>query len=195
MKNLIILASLFIVTFQTNAKEKIEIAATKSVELSYAEFGEFDVYLTNNSGKPLTVSVIDPKTKKQVQGFGLGPIAKALVSVEKSHILKLSNNSLKDVSLTLEFVEKKPDTYNPENAPIVNFTLHNSSLRSIPLIIPNVMNPNLSPMSNSGVALKIGQKIYYRKGTEEYLILTVDDSIRQGDKIDVAALIKDLKKD
>lgn len=167
----------------------------KSVELVYAEFGEFDVYLTNNSGKPLTVSVIDPKTKKQVQGFGLGPIAKALVSVEKSHILKLSNNSLRDVSLTLEFVEKKPDTYNPENAPVINFTLHNSSLRSIPLIIPNVMNPNLSPMSNSGVALKIGQKIYYRKGTEEFLILTVDDSIRQGDKIDVAALIKDLKKD
>lgn len=194
MKNLIILASLLL-SLQLGKKEKIEVPAMKSVELVYAEFGEFDVYLTNNSGKPLTVSVIDPKTKKQVQGFGLGPIAKALVSVEKSHILKLSNNSLRDVSLTLEFVEKKPDTYNPENAPVINFTLHNSSLRSIPLIIPNVMNPNLSPMSNSGVALKIGQKIYYRKGTEEFLILTVDDSIRQGDKIDVAALIKDLKKD
>lgn len=194
MKKLMILTSLFLATIQTNAKEKIEIAATKSVELSYAEFEEFDVYLINNSGKPITVSVIDPKTKKQVQGFGLGPIAKALVSIEKYHLLKLTNSSFKDVFLTLEFVEKKPDNYNPENNPIINFTLHNSSLRSIPLIIPNVMNPNLSPMSNSGVALKIGQKIFYRKGSEEYLILTVDENIRQGDKIDVAELIKNLKK-
>lgn len=194
MKKLMIFTFLLLTTIQAIAEEKIEIAATKSVELSYAEFAEFDVFLINNSGKPLTVSVIDPLTKKQVQGFGLGPIAKALVSIDKNHLLKLTNSTFKDVILTLEFVKKKSDNYNPENEQIVNFTLHNSSLRSIPLIIPNVMNPNLSPMSNSGVALKMGQKIFYRKGSEEYLILTVDETIRQGDKIDIADLVKDLKK-
>nr|MBI1229108.1 hypothetical protein [Cytophagales bacterium] len=194
MKPLLTLLALILATSLANANEKIDIAATKSVELNYAAFAAYDVYLINDSGKPLKVAVIDPKTGKQVQGFGLGPIAKVLVSVEKDHVLTLTNTSLKEVSVTLQFIEKKPDTYNIEKAPIINFTLHNPSLKSIPLIIPNVMNPNLSPMSTSGVALKIGQKIFYRKGNEEYLILMVDESIRQGDKIDVANLIKNLKK-
>lgn len=99
------------------------------------------------------------------------------------------------MNLSIEFVERKPYTYNPENAPEINFTLHNSSLKSIPLIIPNVMNPNLSPMSNSGVSLKVGQKIYFRDGAKKVLILTVDESIKPGDKIDMAKLVKDLKKD
>jgi len=53
---------------------------------------------------------------------------------------------------TLEKVEKI----------VVSFTLRNSSLKSIPLKIPGVMNPNLSPDSNSVVSLKIGQKIFFR---------------------------------
>ena len=43
----------------------------------------------------------------------------------------------------------------------VPFTLRNNSLKSIPLKIPGVMNPNLSPMSNSGVDLAEGQKVYF----------------------------------
>lgn len=194
MKTFLLFNFLLITGIPTYAKENIEIAGGASVELNYAEFEYHDVQLINYSGKPIAVSVVDPKTKKQVQGFGLGPIAKAIVSVEQSHTLKLTNHSLKKISLSLVFVEKKPSTYDPEEAPVINFVLHNSSFRSIPLVIPNVMNPNLSPMSNSGVALRIGQQIFYRKGSQEFLILTVDASIQQGQKIDLALLVKDLKK-
>lgn len=193
MKTLLLLLSFLSLISNTQPKETIQIAALKSVELTYAEFGDFDVNLINKSGKPLTVAVLDPKTKKTVKSFGLGPIAEALLTVEKDQILKVTNNSTKEISLDLDFVEKKPYNYNPELAPVVNFTLHNSSLRSIPLIIPNVMNPNLSPLSNSGVSLKWGQEIYYRKGNKKILILTIDKSIQNGDKVDVPSLIKDLK--
>ncbi|MGB5190285.1 hypothetical protein, partial [Robiginitalea sp.] len=77
----------------------------------------------------------------------------------------------------------------------ISFTLHNSSLKSIPLIIPGVMNPNLSPMSNSGVSLDMGQKIYYKKGGVRMLVLTVDENIQSGDKIDMAKRIRTLKKE
>jgi hypothetical protein len=53
------------------------------------------------------------------------------------------------------------------------------------------MNPNLSPFSNSGVRLKIGQKIYYRKNGFRKLLLIVDKEIVAGSKIDVAAIISE----
>lgn len=193
MKTFLLLSSLFFASIVL--EEKIEIAAMKSVELIYPEFASYDVNLTNSSGTPIDVSVIDPITNKQVKGFGLGAFGNVILTVDQKHVLRLKNNSKKNMSIVIDFVEKKPDTYNPENAAVVNFTLHNSSLKSIPLIIPNVMNPNLSPMSNSGVSLKMGQKIYYKKGSEKVLILTIDDSIKSGDKIDVAKLIQGLKKD
>ena len=43
------------------------------------------------------------------------------------------------------------------------------------------MNPNLSPQSNSGVRLKVGQEIKYKKGGRAHLLLVVDDSIKEGD--------------
>jgi hypothetical protein len=49
-------------------------------------------------------------------------------------------------------------------------------------------------MSNSGVSLEIGQKIYYKKGGVRMLVLTVDESIQSGDKIDMAKRIRSLKK-
>jgi hypothetical protein len=54
----------------------------------------------------------------------------------------------------------------------IPMTFHNGSFRSIPLIIPGVMNPNLNPKSNSGVGLDVGQKVYFfpdgkKKKTED----------------------------
>lgn len=175
------------------AKEKIDIKALSSVDLTYEEFGGYDVKLSNNSGKQIDVSVIDPSTDEQVSGFGLGPFGKAVLSVKRGHVLRLKNNAMKDVSLMLSFVEKKP--IERDDAKRINFTLQNSSMKSIPLVIPDVMNPNLSPLSNSGVSLKVGQEIFYKKGMKKILILTVDDSIKEGDKIDMAKLVKDLKED
>jgi hypothetical protein len=70
-------------------------------------------------------------------------------------------------------------------------TFHNGSFKSIPLIIPGVMNPNLSPKSNSGVSLDVGQKVYFfpnGKKKNRELLFIVDttwkkDTILQIDEI------------
>ena len=69
------------------------------------------------------------------------------------------------------------------------FYLENNTAQSIPLRIPGVMNPNLSPFSRSGVDLKNGQKIFLDFNGQNILILKVTDSIRHGDRIDVGNLI------
>lgn len=52
---------------------------------------------------------------------------------------------------------------------------HNGSFGSIYLSIPGVMNPNLSPKSNSGVSLDAGQVVYFfpngKKGKKELLFV------------------------
>lgn len=40
------------------------------------------------------------------------------------------------------------------------------------------MNPNLSPMSNSGVDLKVGQEIYCKIDGKKVLLLTVTEDLR-----------------
>jgi len=195
MKKAVLIFGILLVGFQLAAKEKVKIPAQKSVELTYAEFANYNVKIINRSGKQVNVSVLDPKTREQVSGFGLGPLGKAVLSVAEGNILKLKNTSSRDISITLDFVERKAKPKVVSSTEKVNFTLHNSSLKSIPLVIPNVMNPNLSPMSNSGVSLEMGQKIYLRKGIGKVLILTLDENIKTGDKIDVAKLIDDSKKD
>lgn len=75
----------------------------------------------------------------------------------------------------------------------VSFTLRNKSLKSIPLIIPGVMKPNLSPVSNSGVTLKVGQKIIYKFNGRRKVLLVVDKSL-EGKKLDVAKLIREKKR-
>ena len=58
----------------------------------------------------------------------------------------------------------------------IPMTFRNGSLQSIPLVIPGVMNPNLSPQSKSGVTLDVGQKVYFfpeRKGGRRELLFEV----------------------
>jgi hypothetical protein len=195
MKNTLCIFVLLVFSYQINAKEKIAIAALKTVELSYPYFADFDISLQNNSGKQIQVTVLNPTTREQIKGFGLGPMGKVVLSVGKGNILVLKNNSTKAVSITLDSVPREVEVKNQSASTRISFTLHNASLKSIPLIIPNVMNPKLSPISNSGVSLKMGQKIYYKKRGKKKLLLIVDDKIKAGDKIDVAKLIADLEKD
>ncbi len=76
----------------------------------------------------------------------------------------------------------------------ISFTLRNTSLKSIPLKIPGVMNPNLSPQSNSGVSLKIGQKIFFRHNGKKQLLLVVSKEY-EGQTLNVPKLIKERKKE
>lgn len=80
----------------------------------------------------------------------------------------------------------------------INFTFHNGSLQSIPLVIPTVMNPNLSPLSNSGITLDMGQVVYYfpngKKGKQEVLFV-VDDTFKDGEVLEIDQLIKAKQKE
>jgi len=108
---------------------------------------------------------------------------------------------MKQIFLLLSFIALLcTTTYeaSAQKSTSISFTLHNSSARSIPLRIPGVMNPNLSPFSDSGVTLKVGQEIiFYPKGRkralgEKQILLIVDESL-DGLKLDVAKLIKEKK--
>lgn len=70
-----------------------------------------------------------------------------------------------------------------------SFTLRNNTAKSIPLSIPTVMNPNLSPYSNSGVSLKMGQEIFFYEGKKKYLLLEVTADL-DGDTLIVNELIQ-----
>jgi hypothetical protein len=79
----------------------------------------------------------------------------------------------------------------------IPMTFHNGSLKSIPLNIPGVMNPNLSPLSDSGVDLEVGQKVFYfpngKKGKKE-LLFEVDNTFRKDTILQIDEMIKQKKK-
>ena len=80
----------------------------------------------------------------------------------------------------------------------INFAFHNGSLKSIPLVIPSVMNPNLSPMSNSGITLDLGQVVYYfpnGKKRKKEVLFVVDDTFKDGDVLQIDQLIKAKQKE
>lgn len=77
----------------------------------------------------------------------------------------------------------------------ISFYLTNDSEKSIPLLIPSVMNPNLSPNSSSSVVLRIGQEVFFKYKLKRYLLIKVDDSIKSGDKIEVSELLSKRKKE
>jgi hypothetical protein len=79
----------------------------------------------------------------------------------------------------------------------ISMTFHNGSLKSIPLNIPGIMNPNLSPLSDSGVDLEVGQKVFYfpngKKGKKE-LLFEVDNTFRKDTILQIDEMIKQKKK-
>ncbi len=79
----------------------------------------------------------------------------------------------------------------------IPMTFHNGSFTSIPLIIPGVMNPNLSPKSNSGLSLDVGQVVYFfpngKKGKQE-ILFTVSSSWKRDTILQIDEIIKVRKK-
>ena len=76
----------------------------------------------------------------------------------------------------------------------VPFKLINTGLKSIALWIPGVMNPNLSPMSTSGVDLVVGQKIYFKYKGKKHILLEVDETL-VNEKLNVNRLIEKRKEE
>ncbi len=79
----------------------------------------------------------------------------------------------------------------------VHLTFHNGSLKSIPLVIPGVMNPNLNPLSNSGVELAYGQEVFYfinGDKRKKALLFVVGDQFKEDEVLEINQLIEEKNK-
>lgn len=82
------------------------------------------------------------------------------------------------------------------NAQNIPMTFHNGSFKSIPLSIPGVMNPNLSPKSNSGISLDVGQKVYFfpnGKKKNRELLFIVNTSFKRDTILQIDEIIENRK--
>lgn len=172
----------------------IRIPSQQYVEIDYPNYDMFRATLKNTSSDAVDVAVISKQGDEQVRGFGLGPKSKVDVVVESENKLVIRNSTDAAVAVKMYAQETKRISMN-RRGEYVSLTLKNPSVVSIPLIIPTVMNPNLSPMSTSGVDLKIGQEIFFKANRKKYLLLTIDDSLEDGDEINVSKLLKERKKE
>ena len=121
----------------------------------------------------------------------IAPKGRATISVPSLALVQISNTPAK-AEIAINPISLPAPEENPEDLHI-GFTLRNETAQSIPLIIPGVMNPNLSPFSNSGVRLKIGQQINFRQGLKTYTLLTVSHAIEEGAVLEIGARLQEKK--
>jgi hypothetical protein len=79
----------------------------------------------------------------------------------------------------------------------IPMTFHNGSFFSIYLSIPGVMNPNLSPKSNSGVSLDAGQIVYFfpkGKNGKKEILFTVSPNWKKDTILQIDEIVKTRKK-
>ena len=196
MKPLILLQFLLFSFLSYSQTETLVIPPESSIEINNEKYNltglnVFGLKLKNKSFDEIGVRVEDSVTGKFSSGFGLGPLGREKIIVYKSDVVILSNNTQKKLKLKTSFFSPKKINEISTETNSISFTLKNSSLKSIPLIIPNVMNPNLSPKSKSGVNLKVGQEIFYKHKGRKRLLLRVNNNIKDGDIIDVKELIEE----
>lgn len=183
---------LSISTSCNSVKSVVFVPPGESVEVDYSSYAVYEARVNNRSGNEVSVSVRSKDTDQQIQGFGLNGGSRARVRVEQGNKLVLRNETGSGSTLNIRIREKVGKAPSSSHN-YISFTLQNKSAKAIPLIIPNVMNPNLSPFSKSGVNLKVGQEILFREKGRKYLLLTVDQSIALGSTLNVARLLKDRK--
>ncbi len=184
--------ALFLITLTwftvAHGQSIVEIPADSRVTIGYPDSEDAALVLKNKGSQGIDVATVNKVSGVQISGFGLGPFGKATVAVGPLDLLELRNASGEAVRLSYEITKAVKNEVS-EDERYISFTLRNETLKSIPLVIPGVMNPNLSPQSNSGVRLKIGQEIKYKKGGRARLLLVVDHSIKEGDVLFVGERI------
>lgn len=177
---------------QSAERSQLIIPAKQIVQIDYPLYQGFNVKIWNKSKFELGVSARNKKTDSLVKGFGLDPRNSEVLEINKGLYLQFENRYL--TPLKVEYTlqkgiggkKKSSKPLSPQRA----FYLENNTAQSIPLLIPGVMNPNLSPFSRSGVDLPNGQEVFLNLNGKRILILTVTDSIPHGARIDVATLIE-----
>lgn len=160
------------------------------VQIDYPNYKGFTVKMWNKSKFDLGVSAREHTTDSIRKGFGLSKGANAVLAVPKQMYLQFENRFLAPIKVEYIIYKGKPAKKSPGAlTPQRGFYLVNSTAQKIPLRIPGIMNPNLSPFSKSGVDLPIGQKIYLKVNGKDLLILTVTDTIPKGARVEVADLV------
>ncbi len=174
----------------------LTIPANQSVEIDFPQYALWMASLHNKSMQQIEVIVTSKSGNDTIRTFGLNRKGKADVTVERNNKLNLVNLTSQTINISMAVSAQNPaEKKIEESSTYRSFTLQNTSANSIPLIIPNVMNPNLSPFSKSGVDLKIGQEILFKEKGKKYVLLVVEDAIENGATIDVAALLKKRKEE
>lgn len=188
MKNILYLYFLLF-SLSSLGQTNLTIAPNQSLQLNYPTIEDLAIEIKNLSNQPLDIATIQTVSGEQLSGFGLAPKGRATISVPSLALLQISNNSPSKAEIAINPISLPAPEENPEDL-YISFTLRNETAQSIPLIIPGVMNPNLSPFSNSGVRLKIGQQINFRQGLKTYTLLTVSPDIEEGAALEIGALLK-----
>ena len=191
MKNILYLYFLLF-SLSSLGQTNLTIAPNQSLQLNYPAIEDLAIEIKNLSNQPLDISTIQTVSGEQLSGFGLAPKGRATISVPSLALLQISNNTPSKAEIVINPISLPAPKENPEDL-YISFTLRNETAQSIPLIIPGVMNPNLSPFSNSGVSLKIGQQINFRQGLKTYTLLTVSPAIEEGAVLEIGALLKEKK--
>lgn len=191
MKNVLYLYFLLF-SLSSLGQTNLTIAPNQSLQLNYPTIEDLAIEIKNLSNQPLDIATIQTVSGEQLSGFGLAPKGRATIAVPSLALLQISNNSPVKAEIAINPISLPAPEENPEDL-YISFTLRNETAQSIPLIIPGVMNPNLSPFSNSGVRLKIGQQINFRQGLKTYTLLTVSPDIEEGAVLEIGALLKEKK--
>lgn len=191
MKNILYLYFLLF-SLSSLGQTNLTISPNQTLQLNYPSIEDLAIEIKNLSNQPLDIATIQTVSGEQLSGFGLAPRGSATVTVPSLGLLQISNNNASKAEIAINPMSLPAPEENPEDL-YITFTLRNETAQSIPLIIPGVMNPNLSPFSNSGVRLKIGQQIDFRQGLKTYTLLMVSDSIEEGASLEIGTLLKEKK--
>ena len=188
---LLVLCSTSLIAQKQNLERSTVVIPPKQVvQIDYPYYKGFVVKLWNKAKFDVGVSAREHDTDSLRKGFGLSKGANATLNVPAEMYLQLENRFL--APLKVEYVVYKGKSVKRKAGPATpqrGFYLVNSTAQSIPLKIPGIMNPNLSPFSKSGVDLPIGQKILLNVAGKDLLLLTVTDTIPKGARVNVADLI------
>lgn len=172
----------------------LKIPPQQNAEIDFTEFGRYRVMLKNAARSAIEIGVVDKQENDTLRGFGLSPRGKVEVEVGRNAKLVLNNSTQAWIKVKLVPTEIASVVNDQGNSRSVNFTLRNETMAAIPLVIPGVMNPNLSPMSNSGVSLNLGQEIFFIHKKKRYVLLTVSEAIQPNQVVKVGALIRARKR-
>lgn len=170
---------------------KILIPPKQIVQINYPLFRYYNLKIWNKSKFDLTISTHNYKNDSIFKKFVMEKGSSALLSISNGMYIQFENKYFANLKVEYTF-QNGPSTKKNKIKPLTPqraFYLENNTAQRIPLRIPGIMNPSLSPFSRSGVNLKNGQKIYLDFNGKNILILNVTDSIKHGDRIDVGNLI------